>query len=187
MTKSTLILRDLDLLAELATHARIRIYFTITTLERDLWRRIEPGTPPPAKRLLAMQRLTEAGVPCGVMMAPVLPGITDSLASIESVAAASREHGATAFHPAPLRLAPLVKEHYFDFVESHFPELLPNYQRAYLGQKASPAYVERLTARIQDVRERYDFIDEEREDRYKLVPVERSNVSAPNGQLALPI
>jgi DNA repair photolyase len=88
VTKSTLIPRDLDLLAELAKVARVRVYFRITTLDRDLWRSVEPKTPPPAQRLAAMAKLNSAGVPTGVSMAPVLPGLTDSEASINSAAAA---------------------------------------------------------------------------------------------------
>src|SRR5215212_8946273 len=66
VTKSTLILRDQDLLAELAQGPGAMVYFTVTTLDPDLWRLIEPGTPPPLKRLRLMSRLSQAGVPCGV-------------------------------------------------------------------------------------------------------------------------
>jgi DNA repair photolyase len=74
VTKSTLILRDLDLLADLARVADVRVWFTVTTLDPALWRSVEPGTPPPAQRLAVLRRLVEAGVPAGVLMAPVLPG-----------------------------------------------------------------------------------------------------------------
>src|SRR5829696_7528426 len=77
VTKSTLILRDRDLLKQLANGPGATVYFTITTLDPDLWRLLEPGTPPPLKRLQVMQRLADAGVPCGVFLAPILPGITD--------------------------------------------------------------------------------------------------------------
>src|SRR5215212_10279828 len=117
VTKSTLILRDLDLLAELAQGPGAIVYFTITTLEEPLWRLIEPGTPPPLKRLEVMQRLSNAGVPCGVFLAPILPGVTDSAESIDEVAAAAKAHGAASFGSAVLRLAPQVKEHYFGFIE----------------------------------------------------------------------
>jgi len=77
VTKSTLVLRDLDLLVVLHAAAGARVSFTITTLDLDIWRSVEPGTPPPAQRLRILQRLVEAGVPCGVFLAPVLPGLTD--------------------------------------------------------------------------------------------------------------
>src|SRR5215207_1917656 len=116
VTKATLILRDLDLLTVLAQGPGATVYFTITTLDPELWRLIEPGTPPPLKRLRVMQRLSEAGVPCGVFLAPILPGITDSVESIEAVAATAKALGAASFGSAVLRLAPQVKEHYLAFV-----------------------------------------------------------------------
>lgn len=164
VTKSTLILRDLDLLTELATVARVRVYFTITTLDRDLWRSVEPGTPPPAQRLKAMKKLSGAGVPCGVLMAPVLPGLTDSVASIDSVAQAAAEHGAVAFYPLPLRLAPMVREHYFAWVAQHAPELTARYVRAFHGQSMSKPYQDRIAALGIAMQRRYGFeIDEVRE------------------------
>src|SRR4051794_39832062 len=104
VTKSTLILRDLDLLAELAQGPGATVYFTITTVDDGLWRLIEPGTPPPLKRLKVLRRLSSEGVRCGVFLAPILPGITDSAESIEAVAAAAKAHGATSFGSAVLRL-----------------------------------------------------------------------------------
>jgi DNA repair photolyase len=107
VTKSTLVLRDADLLAELARVAGATVYFTVTTLDPDVWRAVEPGTPPPAKRLCVMRRLVDAGVPCGVFLAPILPGITDSADSIDAVAAAAKAHGAISFGTSVLRLAPV--------------------------------------------------------------------------------
>jgi DNA repair photolyase len=172
VTKSTLILRDLDLWAELARIARVRVYFTITTLDRDLWKRVEPGTPPPAQRLKAMQKLTAAGVPCGVLMAPVLPGLTDSEASIDSVASAAAAHGAVAFYPLPLRLAPLVREHYFNWVEQNAPELTARYLRAFTSQNLPKPYTDRLDALAAEMQRRYGFeTDEAREHNCKRPPV----------------
>ncbi|MDP9357152.1 MAG: hypothetical protein M3R02_18070 [Chloroflexota bacterium] len=117
VTKSTLILRDLDLLADLARLTDVTVYVTVTTLDPAVWRAVEPGTPPPLKRLNVMRRLVEAGVPCGVFLAPILPGITDSQESIEAVAKAAKEYGAATFGTSMLRLAPFVKEHYFGFIQ----------------------------------------------------------------------
>ena len=83
-----------------------------------------------------MRSLREAGVTAGVMMAPILPGLTDSAASIEAVAAAARDHRAAYFSTAPLRLAPHVKEFYLGFVGDEYPDLLPPLQRAYPGAYA---------------------------------------------------
>jgi len=171
VTKSTLILRDLDLLAELAKVARVRVYFTITTLDRDLWRSVEPGTPPPAQRLAAMAKLNAAGVQTGGLMAPVLPGLTDSEASINSVAAAAADHGAVAFYPLPLRLAPLVREHYFNWVEHHAPELTARYVRAFHGQHMSKAYQDRILALGAEMQRRYGFETDKVRERKEAPPI----------------
>jgi DNA repair photolyase len=152
VTKSPLVLRDLDLLGELATRAAVTIVFTVTTVDQQLWRTVEPGTANPRQRLLAVRRLNEAGVRAGVLMAPILPGLTDSVPSIEAVAAAAAEHRAAFFGAAPLRLMPTVKEHYLAFVEREFPSLLPRYQRAYTAAWAPSAYVDALTARLDHIR-----------------------------------
>ena len=165
VTKSTLIVRDLDLLTDLAPGPGAMVYFTITTLDDALWRSIEPGTPPPRKRLRVMRRLSAAGVSCGVFLAPILPGITDTVASIGAVAAAAKEHGATSFGSAVLRLAPLVKEHYFDFVAATFPDLLPRYERAYGETNISSAYQAAIERRLVRIRVRHGFAEDAMQER----------------------
>jgi DNA repair photolyase len=160
VTKSTLVLRDLDVLTDLTRGSGATVYFTVTTLDPDLWRRIEPGTPPPHKRLEVMRRLSEAGVSCGVFLAPILPGITDSVESIEAVAAAAEVHGAVSFGTSVLRLAPLVKEHYLGFVEASFPDLLPRYERAYAGTNVLSEYQVAIERRVARIRERHGFVED---------------------------
>src|ERR1700716_2017502 len=77
LTKSTLILRDLDLLATAAERTPVRANLSIGTLDEDVWRLTEPGTPHPRRRVDAVRRLNEAGVPCGVLIGPVIPGMSD--------------------------------------------------------------------------------------------------------------
>lgn len=165
VTKSTLIVRDLELLTQLAQGPGATVYFTITTLDPELWRAIEPGTPPPHKRLAVLRRLSEAGVPCGVFLAPILPGLTDSVASIEAVAAAARAHGAASFGSAVLRLAPQVKEHYLGFVRETFPELLPRYERAYAGTNIAADYQTAIERRLARIRERHGFHEDSMQSR----------------------
>ncbi len=160
VTKSTLILRDRDLLAELARRVPVRVFFTVTTVDPAVWKAIEPGTPPPLQRLRVMRQLREAGVHAGVLLAPILPGITDSTASLDAVMAAAAEHGAAFLGSGALRLAPLVKEHYLGFVGTSFPDLLPRYQRAYAGAHAPRDYLQRLEERVERLRAHYSFDDE---------------------------
>ncbi len=190
VTKSTLILRDLDLLAALAQEASATVYFTITTLDDRVWRLIEPGTPPPLKRLQVMRRLSEAGVRCGVFLAPILPGITDTAASVEAVAAAAKEHGAAAFGASVLRLAPLVKDHYLGFVAEAFPELRARYERAYRGTNMSSTYQEVIERRLAQVRERHGFFEDTMHGR-RIEAATAMRIVEPVGvgtrQLALPL
>jgi len=188
VTKSTLVLRDAALLGELSRYANVSVQFTITTLDPVVWKIIEPGTPPPWQRLAVMQRLVEAGVRCGVFIAPVLPGITDSAASIEAVVRGAKEYGATSVWASPLRLAPLVKEHYFGFVAAEFPELLPRYQRAFPGMNAPPDYREALERRVERIRHQYGFTgDATKERAAPRHPVFSDPPSPLTGQLTLAI
>ncbi|MDQ3227985.1 MAG: hypothetical protein M3Q50_15325 [Chloroflexota bacterium] len=153
-------------------------------LRRELWRSIEPGTPSPAQRLAVMRRLADAGVPCGVYMAPVLPGLTDGDDAIAGIAAAACEHGATTFWAGPLRLAPLVNEHYFGFVGDTFPVLLPRYERAYPGADAPRDYCQGLERRIAEIRHHYGFGDREPRSDDTVVAPRRHEAM---GQLMLPL
>jgi DNA repair photolyase len=158
VTKSPLVLRDLDVLSALARVAKVRVFFTITTVDLDLWRRLEPGTASPFKRLEVMRRLNAAGVQAGVLLAPILPGITDSTASLEAVAQAAAEHDAAFLGTSTLRLAPLVKEQYLGFVDRQYPDLVERYERAYFGSNAPREYQRALDERVTRIRERYGFI-----------------------------
>src|ERR1017187_1069454 len=112
LTKSTLVLRDLELLADAATRTYVRLAISIGSLDREVWQLTEPGTPPPDKRLDAVRRLSEAGVRCGVLIAPVLPGMSDSDDQLRAVAQACLEAGAVSVTPVALHLRPGVREHY---------------------------------------------------------------------------
>lgn len=119
VTKNALVLRDLDLLAEMATYGGSAVFLSITTLDRDLARRMEPRTSSPALRLHAMRTLAEAGVPVGVSMSPLIPGLTDS--EIPSLLEAAREAGARwAFH-VMLRMPLAVKPIFIDWLEREEP------------------------------------------------------------------
>jgi DNA repair photolyase len=181
LTKSPLVLRDLDTLAALARQTQVMVFFSITTVDLALWRLLEPGTANPFKRLHVLRLLREAGVPAGVLMAPILPGITDSQEAIEAVAAVAREHRALFFGAGPLRLMPHVKEHYLGFVGESFPTLLPRYERAYPGINAPKEYRARLDERVERVRARYVFGDDPLRPRPAESPPHR------RGQLPLPL
>jgi DNA repair photolyase len=161
VTKSPLVYRDRDVLAELAQNAMVRVFFTITTVDQQLWRHLEPGTANPLKRMWVMEQLNRLGVPAGVILAPVLPGITDSSASIAAVAREARDRGAAFFTYGPLRLGATVKEHYLGFVAREFPELTARYQRAYRTIHAPDEYKDKLDQRVRRIQREYGLTSDE--------------------------
>ena len=133
LTKGTLLLRDLDLLIQAAEVTDVSTAYSIGTLDEDVWRKSEPGTPHPRKRLDAVARLNAAGIPCGVLMAPVLPGISDSPEQMRAVVEGALDAGATNVSPILLHLRPKVKEVYMGWLEDNYPDLVPRYQAMYRG------------------------------------------------------
>jgi len=155
LTKSTLILRDLDLLAEAARHTRVRANFSIGTLDDDVWRMSEPGTPRPQRRIEAVARLNEAGVPCGVLVAPVLPGISDAPEQLDAVVKACVEAGARSITPLLLHLRPGVREHYLEWLAGARPDLLERYRGLYPRAYAPKATQNELSATVAALVERH--------------------------------
>jgi DNA repair photolyase len=137
LTKGTLMLRDFDLLVHASRVTEVSTAFSVGTLDEDAWRRSEPGTPHPRKRMEAVRKLNEAGVPCGVMVAPILPGITDDPGMLRDVVVAALDAGATHVSPILLHLRPGVKEVYMGWLEDNYPELMPRYRDMYKSSYAS--------------------------------------------------
>ncbi len=106
LTKGTLILRDLDLIAQAARRTRVSIAVSVGSVDEDLWRVVEPGTPSPLRRLDVVRRFAEAGIGCSVLMAPILPGLSDSPEEIDATVAAIAEAGAVSLTPIVLHLRP---------------------------------------------------------------------------------
>ena len=118
-TKGTLVERDIDLLAPMAAQGLARVGISITTLDRDLARRMEPRAPSPQRRLEVIRRLTQAGIPVRVMVAPVIPGLTDS--DLEPILAAAKAAGAVAASFILLRLPREVAPLWQDWLTTHYP------------------------------------------------------------------
>lgn len=120
VTKSALVERDLDLLADMARDTLVNVMFSITTLDPGLARKLEPRAASPARRLAAMARLHEAGVPVGVLFAPLIPAINDH--ELERVLEAARQAGATQAGYVLLRLPHELKQLFGDWLDCHFPD-----------------------------------------------------------------
>jgi DNA repair photolyase len=139
LTKGTLILRDLEQLVGASKVTDVSTAFSIPTLDEDAWRKSEPGTPHPRARMDAVAALNEAGIPCGVMLAPILPGITDDRAKIREVVRAAIDAGATHVSPILLHLRPKVREEFMTWLADTYPDLVPRYENMYRSSPyASP-------------------------------------------------
>ncbi|MCU1484700.1 MAG: radical protein [Actinomycetia bacterium] len=147
LTKSTLMLRDVELLAEAAQRTEVSLMFSVGTLDEEVWRATEPGTPHPRLRLEAIARLRDAGIPCGVLMAPLLPGLSDDAAGIRAVVAGAREAGASHVSGGPLLyLTPPVREVFMKRLAVSHPHLVERYERLYQGTRAPKEEQDRVRA-----------------------------------------
>jgi DNA repair photolyase len=139
ITRGPMIVRDIDVLTELAKRADLGVTFSIPTIDMDVWRKTEPGTAPPQQRLRAIEKLVAAGIKASVGMAPILPGLSDGPEQIEAVVKAAREAGATGVWAGMLHLRPGTREHFMTVLQRHWPELVPQYERMYRDRAYLPA------------------------------------------------
>jgi DNA repair photolyase len=155
-TKSDLVKRDIPLLQEIARRNFISVNVTITTLDPQLARHLEPRAPRPELRLKAVRALADAGIPVGVYPNPIMPLITDQEARLDRLAKAARDHGATYFGGGVLFLMPSARNVFFPFVEQHFPHLMRRYRERYENAAyLKGAYREMIQKRIAAIRDRY--------------------------------
>ena len=149
VTKSNLIVRDLDILGPMAARNLAAANLSITTLDRHLARTMEPRAATPARRLDAVRALADAGVPTGVMVAPVIPGLNDS--EIEAILEAAAKAGATSAAIIMLRLPHGVKDLFADWLTEHFPDrrnrVLGLIRDVRNGAESSPKFFERQSSR----------------------------------------
>jgi DNA repair photolyase len=156
VTKSNLVLRDLDVLREISRHNQLFVNLTITTLNADLARVLEPRAPRPDLRLEAMRKLNEAGVAAGVICAPVVPGITDLPRDLEDLVRAVAQAGGKYIYANPLFLKPCSAAIFLPFLEKEFPQLVENYRQRY-GERAfvSSSYRKRISQLFAKLRVKY--------------------------------
>ncbi|GAA0478093.1 Rv2578c family radical SAM protein [Streptomyces olivaceiscleroticus] len=156
LTKGTLILRDLDLLREAAEVTDVGISMSVGFLDRELWRTVEPGTPSPERRLDAVRTLTEHGIGCGVLMAPVIPFLGDHPDQLRATVRAVAAAGASSVTPLVLHLRPGAREWFMAWLERHHPHLVRRYERLYAdGAYAPKWYQRRITRQVHELAAEY--------------------------------
>ncbi|HTW58578.1 MAG TPA: radical SAM protein [Terriglobales bacterium] len=163
VTKSNLVVRDLDLLKEVARSNRLSIHITVTTLNVELARILEPRAPRPDLRIDAVRALTQAGLRAGVSCCPVVPGITDAPKDLEAVIAAAADAGADYVFANPLFLKPCSAAVFLPFLEQNFPHLAENYRQRYRDRAFLPtSYSKRLSELVHRLREKYKLTRRDR-------------------------
>jgi DNA repair photolyase len=131
ITKSPLVSRDIDVLSRINRHSSLSIHMTITTIDRELARRIEPRAPTPESRIRALARIREAGIDIGVNCMPVMPGITDNPSQLEELVKRVTAAGATHVNSCALRLQSAARKRYLPWIAAEFPHLAERYHNTY--------------------------------------------------------
>lgn len=149
LTKGSLILRDVDLITQAARKTAVSLAVSVGSVDEPVWRSVEPGTPHPQRRLDVVRRFSDSGIGVSVLMAPILPGLTDSEERIDRSVAAIAGAGARDVTPLVLHLRPGAREWYMAWLRQVHPELLPRYRDLYGGGSYAPrAYQELVGARV---------------------------------------
>ncbi|WP_433479472.1 Rv2578c family radical SAM protein [Spirillospora sp. CA-142024] len=181
LTKGSLILRDLPLLQEAAARTRVSTAVSVGSVDRDLWRLVEPGTPPPRRRLEVCAALNEAGIGCGVLMGPVIPYLSDSPAQLDAAVRQIADAGATSVSAITLHLRPGAREWFLAWLREHHPGLVVPYARLYRGRAYAPReYQEDISRRVRDLAVKYGI-----GDRALHRPAAPPPAAAPPEQLAI--
>ena len=174
LTKSPLLLRDLDLMKEIAERTTISANLSIPTLDEKTWRATEPHTPNPRARIEAVAELNRAGIPTGVLIAPLMPGVNDAPEQVEEIVRLCEEAGAVSIGGIALHLRGEVRGIFFDWLRAKRPDLIPRYEQMYRrGAYAPPSYreeVARLTRTTSNwprryLRDRQEMEERERDER----------------------
>ncbi|HTZ85539.1 MAG TPA: radical SAM protein [Solirubrobacteraceae bacterium] len=148
LTKSPLLLRDLGLMLQIAERASFSASLSIPTLDEQAWRETEPHTPNPRARLEAVAELNRAGIPTGVLIAPLMPGINDSPEQVEELLEQITEAGATSVGGVALHLRGEVRDVFMGWLRSQRPDLVPRYERLYRKGAYAPVEERRRLAKL---------------------------------------
>lgn len=155
VTKGPMVVRDIDVLQELGSRASCSVYISVPTVDERAWEQLEPGTAHPLKRLRAVRELNDAGVRCGVLMNPIVPGITSKPAILERTVKAIAEAGAAFVGCNVMFLEGGTRDHFMRWLADAYPEMVDRYQRLYAGKYAPRSYRKEVQQVIAMLRTRY--------------------------------
>ncbi len=166
VTRSPMVVRDLDVLADMAERVGVHVCLSIATVDPDRARELEPTVAPPAQRLRAVRELSAAGIRTGVLLAPILPGLTDRPESLAAVVQAARDHGAHFVWHNVLHLGEVTKDSFMRYLRQRHPNLVPRYVALYPGKYAPNAYRARIGRLVEEEKARAQIS----EPRYRRPP-----------------
>ena len=164
VTKGPMIVRDRDVLIDLARTAGCTVYMSVPTVDEDAWMRLEPGTAHPLQRLRAVRELVDAGINAGVLMNPIVPGFSSSRAKIERTVKAIAEHGAQFLGCNLMFLEDGTRTHFMTFLEREFPSWVPRYERLYQKKYAPADYRRQIEGMVRALQQRYGLTQRKRAD-----------------------
>ena len=169
ITKGPMVVRDVDLLCQLSRHTGSSVCMSVPTVDEEAWQQLEPGTAHPFQRLRAVRALTDAGVDAGVLMAPIVPGISSPPAKIERTIRAIADHGARYVGGFAMHLDGGTRDHFMRFLRLEYPHLVERYGRLYAGKYPTKAYTARVRVILGSLRAKYGLT----------APTERASVLSP--------
>jgi DNA repair photolyase len=155
ITKGPMIVRDKAVLSDLTAGPGCSVYISVPTVDEDAWRLLEPGTAPPLKRLRAVRELVDAGIRAGVLMNPIVPGITSKPAMLERTVKAIADHGAQFVGCNVMFLEGGTRDHFMKWLAQEFPHLVDGYTQLYAGKYAPSAYRKEVGNVIGMLRQKY--------------------------------
>jgi DNA repair photolyase len=187
ISKSPLVTRDIDVLQRLSARNDVTINVSVATLDPRLARRLELRSPVPSARIRALTRLSAAGIHAGLLLAPIVPGVTDDREGLFRLMSAAKEAGARYVIGSALRLGPAARRRFLPFLEREFPELYERYRRHYAtSDLASRSYQDALTRRLNALRQAFGFAGDEASGRRRrrLEMAEEKSVRVPQAEQA---
>lgn len=155
VTKGPMIVRDKDILQDLTNGPGCGVYISVPTVDEDAWQLLEPGTAPPIKRLRAVRELVDAGIRAGVLMNPIVPGITSKPALLERTMKAIADSGARFVSCNVMFLEGGTREHFMRWLQQEFPNLVGGYASLYTGKYATNAYRKEVQTVVGELRKKY--------------------------------
>jgi DNA repair photolyase len=174
ITKGPMVVRDKDVLADLSARGGCTVYISVPCVDEDVWRALEPGTAPPLKRLRAVRELSDAGVRVGVLMNPIVPGLSSKPALIEQTIKAIADHGAAFVGCNVMFLEGGTRDHFLRWLSDEYPHLVDGYRQLYARKYAPSTYRKEVFTVFDEMRRKYGIGKREKPNEH-----ERDEAEAP--------